>query len=124
MWEPSPHFHAFTFGRIDASKRPKGFFVKTIGERVASLFEAVRYVLDHATRPRGKDSVHTVTWGGNLSYNKQSGTKRDLYPALREKYDSDLPRNPVKGRPCPTCGCRLEVIAGLFLEDYLWEDFG
>ncbi len=142
VWEPSPHFHAFTFGRIDASKRPKCFVVKTIGERVESLFEAVRYVLDHATRPRGKDSVHTVTWGGLLSYNKMGLTKEQgwawrmglpypwislppqLYPALREKYDSELPRNPDKGRPCPTCGGRLQVIEGFFLEDYLAEDFG
>lgn len=121
-WVTSPHFHAFTYGRIDADKRPEGFVVKTIGERVNSLFEAVRYVLDHATRPAGS-RIHLVTWGGALAYNKGGGLKH-LYPALREKYDSDLPREPDRGRPCPTCGAMMEVLDPLFWEDYLWDDFG
>lgn len=88
-WFDSPHWHVIGYGRVDADRRPTGWFVKTIskGEREArSWLGTLYYVLNHCAFARwtvkvysdkipdlSVDVDHTteaLTWFGGWAYNK------------------------------------------------------
>jgi len=71
VWYVSPHFHIVGFGWITGAETLSGAVVKNLGVR-DSIYNTVLYQLSHASIKKGGQ---TVTWGGELSYNKYSTPK-------------------------------------------------
>ena len=92
-WEISPHFHIVGYGwvsHVGDMHQETGWVVKNLRVR-KSVPSTIAYQLSHAGV---KEQLHTITWFGNLSYNKLKIIKE------REEYE-DL---------CPLCGEVLERI--------------
>jgi hypothetical protein len=73
-WYISPHFHFLGFGWIDGSAvdaeyLKSGWICKNIGVR-DSVFGTAYYQLTHCGVWYGEGKRHSVTWFGELSYNK------------------------------------------------------
>lgn len=71
QWYASPHFHVIGTGKIPFGKIQKafwkyGWFIKEKGNR-NSVFSTFYYLMAHAGVKKG---VHTLSWGGSLSYSK------------------------------------------------------
>jgi hypothetical protein len=76
-WYYSPHFHFLGFGWITegamgAELKKSGWLVKNlrIRESSASVFGTAYYQLTHCGVWYGPNKRHSVTWFGELSYNK------------------------------------------------------
>jgi len=68
-WKLSPHFHAVGYGWIKNTAEifnKSGYVIKNLGTRGSSR-ATILYQLSHAGV---KNSIHTLTWFGALSYNK------------------------------------------------------
>ena len=92
-WEISPHFHIVGYGwvsHVGDMHEETGWIVKNKGVR-KSVPWTIAYQLSHAGV---KEKLHTITWFGNLSYNKLKIIKE------REEYEET----------CPLCGEPLERI--------------
>lgn len=93
----SPHFHMLGYGWIRGKKvasiyRRSGYIIKNLGIR-DSVFQTALYQLSHAGV---KPGVHTVTWFGQLSYNKLKVKPEEVEPNV-----------------CPLCGAKLREIIWL-----------
>jgi hypothetical protein len=90
LWYFSPHFHMIGFGWIEGAEdvyESKGWIVKNLGVR-HNVFGTAFYQLTHCSVYYGPGRKHSVTWIGELAYNK--GLK--------------IPPKPVKPDLCPYCG--------------------
>jgi len=68
-WKISPHFHVIGYGWIKNTSEifeKTGYLVKNLGVR-NSVRSTILYQLSHAGV---KKDIHTITWYGELSYNK------------------------------------------------------
>jgi len=69
LWYYAPHFHVVGFGYrilIHKGYGKFGWLVKDLDER-KSVFQTFCYLLSHCGV---KEKIHTVSWGGSLSYSK------------------------------------------------------
>lgn len=90
-WYPSPHFHMVGFGWVKNTKevhQRSGAVVVNLGVR-DSIYNTISYQLSHASIRKG---LQTVTWSGDLSYNKAK-VQKTRHPEL-----------------CPYCNYRLVVM--------------
>ncbi len=88
-WHFSPHFHFVGYGWIvgtSAEEKKSGYVVKNLGVR-KTIGGTIFYQLSHAGVHL---DYHTITWFGDLSYNKLK-----VEPQNRE------------GNQCPICGAPL-----------------
>ena len=96
-WYFSPHFHILGYGWLRGKKvasvyKSTGYIVKNHGVR-KSVFATALYQLSHAGI---KSGTHTITWFGQLSYNK--------IKVVPEVVEPDV---------CPVCGAKLRSIVWL-----------
>lgn len=109
-WYFRPHFHVLAYGWVHGTRegfRSHGWVIKNVGIRKTVSGTAL-YQLSHAGV---HDKFHTITWFGNLSYNKLK-----VPPRVPEK------------ECCPICGQELRDLwyfGGLDLpeeEGFYWMD--
>lgn len=95
-WYLSPHFHTVCYGWIKNSEavlRKTGVLVKNLGIR-KSVYATIMYQLSHAGVYMAKPKKATVTWYGELSYNKLN-------------IEKEVPEKST----CPLCGSELVKLA-------------
>jgi hypothetical protein len=116
-WYYSPHFHFLGFGWIDGSKvddeyKKSGWICKNLHTR-DSVFGTAYYQLTHCGVWYGPSKRHSVTWFGELSYNKLHVPKMDRDQVLCPYCNQALKRVRWVGdgpSPLPCSG-----IAGFYL---------
>lgn len=94
LWFFSPHFHMIGFGWIKdvaSTFASSGWVIKNLGVR-NNVFGTAFYQLTHCAVWYGKGRKHSVTWIGELSYNKLKISPR-----------------PQKSVCCPYCGEKMET---------------
>ncbi len=96
-WYLSPHFHVMGYGwvsQVGETYEETGWIVKNLGVR-QSVYATLMYQLSHAgvyMKAEGEGKKATITWFGELSYNKFKAPKEEL----REL--------------CPICGAPLVIL--------------
>lgn len=114
-WWDSPHWHVVGYGRVDADKRPSGWFVKTISGSEAerrSWVGTLYYVLNHCGFARwslgGKEhTTEALTWFGGWSYNK-----------LPSRFAPGRDTTCTRSDFCVVCGAEMVPEETLNLREY------
>lgn len=93
-WYYSPHFHILGYGWIRGKKvaslsKRTGYVVKNLGVR-KSIVATAQYQLSHCGIKKG---THSVTWFGELAYNKVKVKPKKAQPEV-----------------CPVCGEPLSYV--------------